>query len=86
MFFCICSKLSLDLIEKWLSSNLNDSMLGRGGDRLNINGILTYQPNDGLTELKVVMHFIFISFFLKSFLLELAPEYGESSCLKACVV
>ncbi|XP_009608100.1 probable aminotransferase ACS12 isoform X1 [Nicotiana tomentosiformis] len=49
------NRLSLDLIEKWLSSNLNDSMLGRGGDRLNINGILTYQPNDGLTELKVAM-------------------------------
>lgn len=62
-FFCICSKLSLDLIENWISSNLNDSLLGRGGDGLNINGILTYQPLDGLTELKVVMQFIFISIF-----------------------
>ncbi|KAK4363420.1 hypothetical protein RND71_018661 [Anisodus tanguticus] len=40
---------SKDLIEKWISSNLN------GGDGLNINGILTYQPFDGLAELKVAM-------------------------------
>lgn len=60
--FCVCSKLSLDLMEKWISSNLNVSTLGGVGDGLNINGILTYQPFDGLTELKVVMHFMFISF------------------------
>ncbi|CAN4085245.1 unnamed protein product [Withania somnifera] len=66
------NRLSLDLIEKWISSNLNVSTLGRGaGDGLNINGILAYQPFDGLPELKVVMHFMFISFFL----LELAPKY-----------
>lgn len=53
-FFCICWKLSLDLIEKWISSNVN---IGSGGDGLNINGILTYQPFDGMAELKVVMHF-----------------------------
>ncbi|KAJ8536715.1 hypothetical protein K7X08_035116 [Anisodus acutangulus] len=49
------NRLSLDLIEKWISSNLNGSMLGGGSDGLNINGILTYQPSDGLAELKVAM-------------------------------
>lgn len=50
------NRLSLDLIKKWISSNLNGSPLGRGvGDGLNINGILTYQPFDGLAELKVAM-------------------------------
>ncbi|CAN4085243.1 unnamed protein product [Withania somnifera] len=50
------NRLSLDLIEKWISSNLNVSTLGRGaGDGLNINGILAYQPFDGLPELKVAM-------------------------------
>lgn len=49
------NRLSLDLIEKWISSNLNSSMLGSVGDGLNINGILTYQPFDGLAELKVAM-------------------------------
>ncbi|KAL3341973.1 hypothetical protein AABB24_026141 [Solanum stoloniferum] len=49
------NRLSLDLIEKWISSNVNGSTLGNGGDGLNINGILTYQPFDGLAELKVAM-------------------------------
>ncbi|XP_004234155.1 probable aminotransferase ACS12 [Solanum lycopersicum] len=46
------NRLSLDLIEKWISSNVN---IGSGGDGLNINGILTYQPFDGMAELKVAM-------------------------------
>ncbi|KAF3648602.1 putative aminotransferase ACS10 [Capsicum annuum] len=49
------NRLSLDLMEKWISSNLNVSTLGGVGDGLNINGILTYQPFDGLTELKVAL-------------------------------
>ncbi|KAA8533817.1 hypothetical protein F0562_031334 [Nyssa sinensis] len=49
------NRLSLDLIERWLSRNLNDSMLGGGGDGLSISGIATYQPFDGLSELKVAV-------------------------------
>lgn len=44
------NRLSLDLIEKWVSENLNDRMLG-----LSISGIATYQPFDGMMELKVAM-------------------------------
>ncbi|KAG9140732.1 hypothetical protein Leryth_006921 [Lithospermum erythrorhizon] len=46
------NRLSLDLIGKWISENLNDSMFGEGNDCLNINGMATYQPFDGLKELK----------------------------------
>ncbi|CAI9768219.1 unnamed protein product [Fraxinus pennsylvanica] len=49
------NRLSLDLIEEWLSKNLSASMLGEGGDDLNICGIAAYQPSDGLMELKVAM-------------------------------
>ncbi|XP_059629438.1 probable aminotransferase ACS12 [Cornus florida] len=45
------NRLSLDLIEHWLSRNLNESILGAGGG-LSISGITTYQPFDGLKELK----------------------------------
>ncbi|XP_052210234.1 probable aminotransferase ACS12 [Diospyros lotus] len=49
------NRLSLDLIDHWLLQNLNVSMLGGGGDDLGISGIATYQPSDGLWELKVAM-------------------------------
>lgn len=49
------NRLTFDLIENWLSKNLNDSLLGRVDDGLNISGIAAYQPSDGLMELKVVM-------------------------------
>ncbi|CAA3005751.1 probable aminotransferase ACS12 isoform X2 [Olea europaea var. sylvestris] len=49
------NRLSLDLIEEWLSKNLSASMLGEGGNDLNICGIATYRPADGLMELKVAM-------------------------------
>lgn len=45
----------LDLIEKWVSENLSDSIMGRDGDDLSISGITTYQPFDGMMELKVAM-------------------------------
>ncbi|KAF2315733.1 hypothetical protein GH714_040267 [Hevea brasiliensis] len=48
------NRLCLDLIEKWMAKNLRDSIVGTDGDDLNINGITTYQPFDGLMELKVV--------------------------------
>ncbi|KAL7003216.1 putative aminotransferase acs12 [Sarracenia purpurea var. burkii] len=57
------NRLSLNLIDEWLSRNLNDSILGGGGSSgsgLSISGIATYQPYDGSWELKVavagVMH------------------------------
>ncbi|KAL0400858.1 UNVERIFIED_CONTAM: putative aminotransferase ACS12 [Sesamum latifolium] len=49
------NRLSLDLIEEWLSKNCTDSILGVGGDALGLNGIATYQPMDGLMEFKVAM-------------------------------
>lgn len=49
------NRLSLDLIEKWLSNNLNGSALESLGGGLNISGIAAYQPFDGLMELKVAM-------------------------------
>nr|AJT35550.1 1-aminocyclopropane-1-carboxylic acid synthase [Hevea brasiliensis] len=49
------NRLCLDLIEKWMAKNLRDSIVGTDGDDLNINGITTYQPFDGLMELKVAM-------------------------------
>ncbi|KAL4557149.1 hypothetical protein LXL04_035321 [Taraxacum kok-saghyz] len=47
------NRLTLDLIEKWITEKLNDSILGEEG--LNVSGIATYQPFDGLMELKVAM-------------------------------
>ncbi|EEF51501.1 probable aminotransferase ACS12 [Ricinus communis] len=50
------NRLSLDLIEKWMVENVAHALIGNdGSDDLNINGIATYQPFDGLTELKVAM-------------------------------
>ncbi|KAL8233045.1 hypothetical protein R6Q57_002823 [Mikania cordata] len=44
------NRLTLDLIENWITEKLNDSILG-----LSVSGIATYQPFDGMTELKVAM-------------------------------
>ncbi|KAG8381452.1 hypothetical protein BUALT_Bualt06G0123400 [Buddleja alternifolia] len=49
------NRLSLDLIEDWLSKNLTGSILGVGGNGLGLSGIATYQPMDGLMEFKVAM-------------------------------
>lgn len=38
-----------------MSENLSDSIMGRDGDDLSISGITTYQPVDGMMELKVVI-------------------------------
>ncbi|GFP98393.1 probable aminotransferase acs12 [Phtheirospermum japonicum] len=46
------NRLSLDLIEGWLSQN---STLGVGSQALGLSGIATYQPMDGLMEFKVAM-------------------------------
>ncbi|KAF5743583.1 putative aminotransferase ACS12 -like protein [Tripterygium wilfordii] len=49
------NRLCLDLIEKWFSENLMSSIMGSRDDDLSISGIATYQPFDGLMELKVAM-------------------------------
>ncbi|XP_023753323.1 probable aminotransferase ACS12 [Lactuca sativa] len=47
------NRLTLDLIENWITEKLNDSILGAEG--LSVSGIATYQPFDGIMELKVAM-------------------------------
>ncbi|KAF5478391.1 hypothetical protein F2P56_004953 [Juglans regia] len=51
------NKLSLDLVRDWLAENAREAMLGggRNGEELNIDGIASYQPFDGLMELKVAV-------------------------------
>lgn len=49
------NRLCFDLIEKWISENLTNSVIGINGGDLNISGIAAYQPFDGLTELKVAI-------------------------------
>ncbi|XP_010276088.1 PREDICTED: probable aminotransferase ACS12 [Nelumbo nucifera] len=50
------NKLSLDLVQDWLSQNVKDSIMGGDADGdLSICGIATYQPFDGLPELKEVV-------------------------------
>lgn len=49
------NRLSLDLIDQWCSKNLSELILGGVGGCLSISGIATYQPFDGLWELKVAM-------------------------------
>ncbi|KAF5175448.1 1-aminocyclopropane-1-carboxylate synthase [Thalictrum thalictroides] len=48
------NKLSLDLIHKWLLENSKNLISSEDGE-LSISGIATYQPFDGLTELKVAV-------------------------------
>ncbi|XP_047342088.1 probable aminotransferase ACS12 [Impatiens glandulifera] len=50
------NRLSLDLIENWVSMNWNDYVSGEvSDDGFIINGIATYHPFDGLWELKVAI-------------------------------
>ncbi|KAJ8526842.1 hypothetical protein K7X08_029319 [Anisodus acutangulus] len=46
------NKLSLDLVQEWLAENVSRWMMT---EDLSISGIATYQPFDGLLELKVAM-------------------------------
>ncbi|KAI4351880.1 hypothetical protein L6164_006186 [Bauhinia variegata] len=48
------NKLCLDLIERWISENLNHSLIGNDVT-LSINAIATYQPSDGMEKFKVAM-------------------------------
>lgn len=51
------NKLSLDLVRDWMVENARDAILGggRSGGELSIGGIASYQPFDGLMELKVAV-------------------------------
>nr|QEI21535.1 aminocyclopropane-1-carboxylic acid synthase [Litchi chinensis] len=49
------SNLCLDLIGKWMSKNLTDSIMGINGGDLSISGVAMYQPFDGMMEMKVAM-------------------------------
>ncbi|XP_028797461.1 probable aminotransferase ACS12 [Neltuma alba] len=49
------NKLCLDLIEKWLSANVKESLIGTDDVNLSINGIAMYQPFDGLEEMKMAL-------------------------------
>ncbi|KAM3736429.1 hypothetical protein ACB098_10G163000 [Castanea mollissima] len=49
------NRLSFDLIEKWLSENTKESVMGRDGGDLSISRIAPYQPSDELVEFKVAM-------------------------------
>ncbi|CDP09855.1 unnamed protein product [Coffea canephora] len=46
------NRLSLDLVQEWLAENAKESILGQD---MSISGIATYQPFDGLMELKVAV-------------------------------
>ncbi|KAG6536440.1 hypothetical protein ZIOFF_001496 [Zingiber officinale] len=48
------NRLSLDLIRDWLVSNWKDSLLSEEQE-LSVRGLATYQPHDGLMELKMIM-------------------------------
>ncbi|EXC20891.1 putative aminotransferase ACS12 [Morus notabilis] len=49
------NRLCFDLIEKWISENLSNLVMGINGGDLNISGIAGYQPFDGLIELRVAI-------------------------------
>ncbi|KAK4283194.1 hypothetical protein QN277_000171 [Acacia crassicarpa] len=49
------SKLCLDLIAKWVSENMKKSIVGDDDFTLSVNGIATFQPFDGLQELKMAI-------------------------------
>ncbi|KAM0950257.1 putative 1-aminocyclopropane-1-carboxylate synthase [Dioscorea sansibarensis] len=49
------NQLTLDLVRDWLETNLKEPLLGNLHDELNISGLATYQPFDGLMELKIAM-------------------------------
>ncbi|CAA6656261.1 unnamed protein product [Spirodela intermedia] len=46
------NKLSLDLVGEWLACHLRDSLLDDNHAPFDINGLATYQPFDGLMDLK----------------------------------
>ncbi|CAL9160245.1 unnamed protein product [Musa hybrid cultivar] len=49
------NRLSLDLIGDWLARNVTDTLLDERQGGLSISGLATYQPFDGLVELKMAV-------------------------------
>ncbi|CAL1375561.1 unnamed protein product [Linum trigynum] len=54
------NKLTMDLVKEWLVKHATEAIVGGGGDdgddeHLSINGVSTYQPCDGLMDLKVAV-------------------------------
>ncbi|XP_038982587.1 probable aminotransferase ACS12 [Phoenix dactylifera] len=49
------NQLSLDLLRDWLAENLKDLALDGEEGNLSISGLATYQPFDGLMELKMAV-------------------------------
>lgn len=47
--------MSLDLIGDWLARNVKDTLLDERQGGLSISGLATYQPFDGLVELKMAV-------------------------------
>ena len=51
-------KLSSDLVQNWLVENGRDAILGVGNhNELSVAGTVSYQPSDGLMDLKLVIKF-----------------------------
>ncbi|MQM11066.1 hypothetical protein Taro_043965 [Colocasia esculenta] len=50
----VVEQLSLDLVGEWLAYHLEDSLLEDKHAGINISGLATYQPFDGLMDLKIV--------------------------------
>ena len=57
-------KLCFDLLEKWISENYTGSVGGGNSVELNIMGMATYQPFDGLWEMKMVFIYFYCLFQL----------------------
>lgn len=52
-------KLSSDLVQNWLMENGRDAILGGGNhNELSVAGTVSYQPSDGLMDLKLVIKFL----------------------------
>nr|ASV63085.1 1-aminocyclopropane-1-carboxylic acid synthase [Siraitia grosvenorii] len=49
------NKLSSDLVQNWLTENGRDAILGGNHNGLSVAGTASYQPMDGLTDLKLAV-------------------------------
>lgn len=75
-------QLTLDLVRDWLERNMKESLLGNLHDELNISGLATYQPYDGLMDLKIVSRWIdFLFLFLFFYCIVFSWIIFTSPCL-----
>lgn len=75
-------QLTLDLVRDWLERNMKESLLGNLHDELNISGLATYQPYDGLMDLKIVSRWIdFLFLFLFFYCIVFSWIIFSSPCL-----